>query len=303
MVKSTQTYKLITARKKKDASLQTPSGISISESKAIDLYLKEISKLFLITADQEVILAQQIKAGNKEALDKLITANLRFVVSVAKQYQNQGLALIDLINEGNVGLIKAAHRFDETRGFKFISYAVWWIKQSIRQALDEKAKTVRLPLNKAADIMKMNKARFKLYQIHKREPSIGELADETEFTTTYISDLMRFASSDISFDSPFASGEDSTLLDVMPNGDTPNPDKELIDESLKIEIERAFSKLTQREAEVVRSYFGIGREHSLTLEEIGDHFDLTRERVRQIKEKALRKLRNNSRNSVLKTYS
>jgi len=291
------------ARKKKDASLQTPSGISISESKAIDLYLKEISKLFLITADQEVILAQQIKAGSKEALDKLITANLRFVVSVAKQYQNQGLALIDLINEGNVGLIKAAHRFDETRGFKFISYAVWWIKQSIRQALDEKAKTVRLPLNKAADIMKMNKARFKLYQIHKREPSIGELADETEFTTTYISDLMRFASSDISFDSPFASGEDSTLLDVMPNGDTPNPDKELIDESLKIEIERAFSKLTQREAEVVRSYFGIGREHSLTLEEIGDHFDLTRERVRQIKEKALRKLRNNSRNSVLKTYS
>jgi len=291
------------ARKKKDASLQTPSGISISESKAIDLYLKEISKLFLITADQEVILAQQIKAGNKEALDKLITANLRFVVSVAKQYQNQGLALIDLINEGNVGLIKAAHRFDETRGFKFISYAVWWIKQSIRQALDEKAKTVRLPLNKAADIMKMNKARFKLYQIHKREPSIGELADETEFTASYISDLMRFASSDISFDSPFASGEDSTLLDVMPNGDTPNPDKELIDESLKIEIERAFSKLTQREAEVVRSYFGIGREHSLTLDEIGDHFDLTRERVRQIKEKALRKLRNNSRNSVLKTYS
>jgi len=290
------------ARKKREATSLATSGISIAESKAIDLYLKEISKLPLITADEEVTLARQIQAGNKAALDKLITANLRFVVSVAKQYQNQGLSLIDLINEGNVGLIKAAHRFDETRGFKFISYAVWWIKQSIRQALDEKAKTVRLPLNKAADIMKLSKARFKLNQIHKREPSASELADETEFTTTYISDLMRYASSDVSFDSPFASGEDSTLLDVMPNSDTPNPDKELMDESLKMEIERAFSKLTQREAEVVRLYFGIGREHSLTLEEIGERFDLTRERVRQIKEKALRKLRHNSRNSVLLTY-
>jgi RNA polymerase primary sigma factor len=290
------------ARKKREAASLATSGISIAESKAIDLYLKEISKLPLITADEEVTLARQIQAGNKAALDKLITANLRFVVSVAKQYQNQGLSLIDLINEGNVGLIKAAHRFDETRGFKFISYAVWWIKQSIRQALDEKAKTVRLPLNKAADIMKLSKARFKLNQIHKREPSVGELADETTFTETYISDLMRYASSDVSFDSPFASGEDSTLLDVMPNSDTPNPDKELMDESLKMEIERAFSKLTQREAEVVRLYFGIGREHSLTLEEIGERFDLTRERVRQIKEKALRKLRHNSRNSVLLTY-
>ncbi|NCP84726.1 MAG: sigma-70 family RNA polymerase sigma factor [Bacteroidetes bacterium] len=290
------------ARKKREATSLATSGISIAESKAIDLYLKEISKLPLITADEEVTLARQIQAGNKAALDKLITANLRFVVSVAKQYQNQGLSLIDLINEGNVGLIKAAHRFDETRGFKFISYAVWWIKQSIRQALDEKAKTVRLPLNKAADIMKLSKARFKLNQIHKREPSASELADETTFTETYISDLMRYASSDVSFDSPFASGEDSTLLDVMPNSDTPNPDKELMDESLKMEIERAFSKLTQREAEVVRLYFGIGREHSLTLEEIGERFDLTRERVRQIKEKALRKLRHNSRNSVLLTY-
>jgi len=290
------------ARKKREATSLATSGISIAESKAIDLYLKEISKLPLITADEEVTLARQIQAGNKAALDKLITANLRFVVSVAKHYQNQGLSLIDLINEGNVGLIKAAHRFDETRGFKFISYAVWWIKQSIRQALDEKAKTVRLPLNKAADIMKLSKARFKLNQIHKREPSASELADETTFTETYISDLMRYASSDVSFDSPFASGEDSTLLDVMPNSDTPNPDKELMDESLKMEIERAFSKLTQREAEVVRLYFGIGREHSLTLEEIGERFDLTRERVRQIKEKALRKLRHNSRNSVLLTY-
>jgi len=290
------------ARKKREAASLATSGISIAESKAIDIYLKEISKLPLITADEAVTLDHQIQAGNKAALDKLITANLRFVVSVAKQYQNQGLSLIDLINEGNVGLIKAAHRFDETRGFKFISYAVWWIKQSIRQALDEKAKTVRLPLNKAADIMKLSKARFKLNQIHKREPSASELADETEFTTTYISDLMRYASSDVSFDSPFASGEDSTLLDVMPNSDTPNPDKELMDESLKMEIERAFSKLTQREAEVVRLYFGIGREHSLTLEEIGERFDLTRERVRQIKEKALRKLRHNSRNSVLLTY-
>ena len=290
------------ARKKREAASLATSGISIAESKAIDLYLKEISKLPLITADEEVTLARQIQVGNKAALDKLITANLRFVVSVAKQYQNQGLSLIDLINEGNVGLIKAAHRFDETRGFKFISYAVWWIKQSIRQALDEKAKTVRLPLNKAADIMKLSKARFKLNQIFKREPSASELADETLFTETYISDLMRYASSDVSFDSPFASGEDSTLLDVMPNSDTPNPDKELMDESLKMEIERAFSKLTQREAEVVRLYFGIGREHSLTLEEIGERFDLTRERVRQIKEKALRKLRHNSRNSVLLTY-
>jgi RNA polymerase primary sigma factor len=290
------------ARKKREAASLATSGISIAESKAIDLYLKEISKLPLITADEEVTLARQIQTGSKAALDKLITANLRFVVSVAKQYQNQGLSLIDLINEGNVGLIKAAHRFDETRGFKFISYAVWWIKQAIRQALDEKAKTVRLPLNKAADIMKLSKARFKLNQIHKREPSASELAEETTFTVTYISDLMRYASSDVSFDSPFASGEDSTLLDVMPNGDTPNPDKELMDESLKMEIERAFSKLTQREAEVVRLYFGIGREHSLTLEEIGERFDLTRERVRQIKEKALRKLRHNSRNSVLLTY-
>ncbi|TNE71620.1 RNA polymerase sigma factor RpoD/SigA [bacterium] len=290
------------ARKKREAASLATSGISIAESKAIDLYLKEISKLPLITAEEEVILARKIQAGDKAALDKLITSNLRFVVSVAKQYQNQGLSLIDLINEGNVGLIKAAHRFDETRGFKFISYAVWWIKQSIRQALDEKAKTVRLPLNKAADIMKLSKARFKLNQIYKREPSVGELADETGFTETYIADLMRYASSDVSFDSPFATGEDSTLLDVMANQDTPDPDNELMKDSLKMEIERAFSKLTQREAEVVRLYFGIGREHSLTLEEIGERFDLTRERVRQIKEKALRKLRHNSRNSVLLTY-
>ena len=282
--------------------LKITKSITNRESQSLEKYLQEIGKVDLITPEEEVQLAIKIKEGDQKALEKLTKANLRFVVSVAKQYQNQGLSLIDLINEGNVGLIKAAHRFDETRGFKFISYAVWWIKQAIRQALDEKAKTVRLPLNKAADIMKLSKARFKLNQIHKREPSASELAEETTFTVTYISDLMRYASSDVSFDSPFASGEDSTLLDVMPNGDTPNPDKELMDESLKMEIERAFSKLTQREAEVVRLYFGIGREHSLTLEEIGEKFNLTRERVRQIKEKAIRRLRHTSRSKTLKPY-
>jgi len=289
-------------KKTNKSSLLQSSGISIAESKAIDLYLKDISKLSLITAYDEVELARQIKAGNKTALDKLVTANVRFVVSVAKQYQNQGLSITDLISEGNLGLIKAAKRFDETRGFKFISYAVWWIKQAIRQALDEKAKTVRLPLNKAADINKLRDAQIKLNQKFNREPSVGELAETTKFTEKYIDDLSRYSLSCDSLDSPFPNSDESSHLSIMQSFDNPNPDNELINESLKIEIERTFSKLSQREREVVKMYFGIGYENFLTLEEIGDCFDLTRERVRQIKEKALRKLRQNSNNTVLMTY-
>ena len=290
------------AKKKKEAKTQTPTGISTRESQSLDRYLQEIGKVSLITPDEEVRLAREIQAGNQEALEKLTKANLRFVVSVAKQYQNQGLSLGDLINEGNLGLIKAAKRFDETRGFKFISYAVWWIRQSILQALAEQSRIVRLPLNRVGALNKIGKELSKLEQEYERIPSAAELAESLEMTITEVADTLRISGRHLSVDAPFAQGEDNRLLDVLENEETPNPDNELMGESLKVEIERALSKLTKREAEVIRLYFGIGSEHSLTLEEIGERFDLTRERVRQIKEKALRKLRHHNRSMALRAY-
>jgi RNA polymerase primary sigma factor len=290
------------AKKKKEAKTQTPTGISTRESQSLDRYLQEIGKVSLITPEEEVHLAREIQAGNQEALEKLTKANLRFVVSVAKQYQNQGLSLGDLINEGNLGLIKAAKRFDETRGFKFISYAVWWIRQSILQALAEQSRIVRLPLNRVGALNKIGKELSKLEQEYERIPSAAELAESLEMSITEVADTLRISGRHLSVDAPFAQGEDNRLLDVLENEETPNPDNELMGESLKVEIERALSKLTKREAEVIRLYFGIGREHSLTLEEIGERFDLTRERVRQIKEKALRKLRHHNRSMALRAY-
>ncbi|TVQ14086.1 MAG: sigma-70 family RNA polymerase sigma factor [Balneolaceae bacterium] len=276
--------------------------MSTRESQSLDRYLQEIGKVSLITPEEEVELAKQIQAGNQLALEKLTKANLRFVVSVAKQYQNQGLSLGDLINEGNLGLIKAAKRFDETRGFKFISYAVWWIRQSILQALAEQSRIVRLPLNRVGALNKIGKELSKLEQEYERMPSAAELAESLEMTVSEVSDTLKISGRHLSVDAPFAQGEDNRLLDVLENEETPNPDTELMGESLKVEIERALSKLTKREAEVIRLYFGIGREHSLTLEEIGERFDLTRERVRQIKEKALRKLRHHNRSMALRAY-
>jgi RNA polymerase primary sigma factor len=292
----------VAKRKKKEVKNPSPSGISTRESQSLDRYLQEIGKVSLITPEEEVELAKQIQAGNQIALEKLTKANLRFVVSVAKQYQNQGLSLGDLINEGNLGLIKAAKRFDETRGFKFISYAVWWIRQSILQALAEQSRIVRLPLNRVGALNKIGKELSKLEQEYERMPSAAELAESLEMTVSEVSDTLKISGRHLSVDAPFAQGEDNRLLDVLENEETPNPDTELMGESLKVEIERALSKLTKREAEVIRLYFGIGREHSLTLEEIGERFDLTRERVRQIKEKALRKLRHHNRSMALRAY-
>ena len=278
------------------------SGISTRESESLDRYLHEIGKEKLITPDDEVRLAKEIQKGSQRALEDLTKANLRFVVSVAKQYQNQGLSLGDLINEGNLGLIKAAKRFDETRGFKFISYAVWWIRQSILQALAEQSRIVRLPLNRVGALNKIGKELSKLEQEYERLPSAHELAESLEMTVGEVADTLKISGRHLSMDAPFALGEDNRLLDVLENEEIPNPDFELMGESLKVEIERALSKLTKREAEVIRLYFGIGREHSLTLEEIGERFDLTRERVRQIKEKALRKLRHHNRSAALRVY-
>ena len=278
------------------------SGISTRESESLDRYLHEIGKEKLITPDDEVRLAKEIQKGSQRALEDLTKANLRFVVSVAKQYQNQGLSLGDLINEGNLGLIKAAKRFDETRGFKFISYAVWWIRQSILQALAEQSRIVRLPLNRVGALNKIGKELSKLEQEYERLPSAHELAESLEITVGEVADTLKISGRHLSMDAPFAQGEDNRLLDVLENEEIPNPDFELMGESLKVEIERALSKLTKREAEVIRLYFGIGREHSLTLEEIGERFDLTRERVRQIKEKALRKLRHHNRSAALRVY-
>jgi len=278
------------------------SGISTRESESLDRYLHEIGKEKLITPDDEVRLAKEIQKGSQRALEDLTKANLRFVVSVAKQYQNQGLSLGDLINEGNLGLIKAAKRFDETRGFKFISYAVWWIRQSILQALAEQSRIVRLPLNRVGALNKIGKELSKLEQEYERLPSAHELAESLEMTVGEVADTLKISGRHLSMDAPFAQGEDNRLLDVIENEEIPNPDFELMGESLKVEIERALSKLTKREAEVIRLYFGIGREHSLTLEEIGERFDLTRERVRQIKEKALRKLRHHNRSAALRVY-
>jgi len=272
------------------------------ESQSLDKYLQEIGKVDLLTPDEEIELAKKIKKGDKSALEKLTKANLRFVVSVAKQYQNQGLSLGDLINEGNLGLIKAAKRFDETRGFKFISYAVWWIRQSILQALAEQSRIVRLPLNRVGALNKIGKAYSNLEQEFEREPNASELANELEMDIEEIADTLKISGRHISVDAPFAQGEENSLLDVIQNNEQPSPDNSLITESLKAEIERAISTLSQREAEVIKLYFGIDVEHSLTLEEIGEKFNLTRERVRQIKEKAIRRLRHASRSKNLRTY-
>ncbi|MDW3651750.1 MAG: sigma-70 family RNA polymerase sigma factor [Bacteroidia bacterium] len=283
--------------------LKISKQITNRESQSLDKYLQEIGKVELLTPDEEVELARRIKQGDQVALEKLTKANLRFVVSVAKQYQNQGLSLGDLINEGNLGLIKAAKRFDETRGFKFISYAVWWIRQSILQALAEQSRIVRLPLNRVGALNKIGKAFSKLEQEFEREPSPEEISEVLEnMSEEEISDTLKISGRHVSVDAPFVQGEENRLLDVLENDAEPNPDNELINESLSKEVERALSTLTQREAEVIRLYFGIGVEHSLTLEEIGEKFDLTRERVRQIKEKAIRRLRHTSRSKGLKTY-
>ncbi|MEB8329142.1 MAG: RNA polymerase primary sigma factor [Psychroserpens sp.] len=272
------------------------------ESKSLDKYLQDISKIDMITANEEVELAQKIRAGDQVALNKLTTANLRFVVSVAKQYQNQGLKLPDLINEGNVGLVKAAKRFDETRGFKFISYAVWWIRQSILQALAEQSRIVRLPLNKIGSINKIKKAFSYLEQAHERPPSAEEIAKELDLSVSEVKQSMKNSGRHVSMDAPLIEGENSNLYDVLRSGESPNPDKKLLLQSLNTEINRALETLSQREADVVKLYYGIGDQHSMTLAEIGQTFDLTRERVRQIREKAIRKLRHNSRSKILKTY-
>ena len=268
----------------------------------LDQYLQEIGQIPLLTAEDEVRLTVRIKEGDAHALHEMVRANLRFVVSVAKKYQGQGLSLADLINEGNYGLIKAAQRFDETRGFKFISYAVWWIRQAILQALAEQARTVRLPLNRIGTISKIRKATARLAQTHERPPSVDELAAELDVPPDKIRDALHHASRSVSMDAPFAEGEDNTLLDVLPDADGPDPDVGLLDESLMADIERALASLAPREAEVTRLYFGIGREQPMTLEEIGQAYGLTRERVRQIKEKALRKLRQTGRRQTLRTH-
>ena len=281
--------------------LKITKSITNRESASLDKYLQEIGKEELISVEEEVELAQRIKKGDQEALEKLTKANLRFVVSVAKQYQNQGLSLPDLINEGNLGLIKAAEKFDETRGFKFISYAVWWIRQSILQALAEQSRIVRLPLNQVGSLNKINKAFARFEQEHERVPSPEELAQELELPREKVTDTLRVAGRHISVDAPFADGEDNSLLDVLVNTDSPNADRGLINESLATEVERALEILTERERDIIRYFFGIGCSE-MTLEEIGEKFDLTRERVRQIKEKAIRKLRQSSRSKLLKSY-
>ncbi|MDR2423263.1 MAG: RNA polymerase sigma factor RpoD/SigA [Prevotellaceae bacterium] len=281
--------------------LKITKSITNRESASLDKYLQEIGREELITVEEEVELAQKIRRGDHEALEKLTKANLRFVVSVAKQYQNQGLSLPDLINEGNLGLIKAAEKFDETRGFKFISYAVWWIRQSILQALAEQSRIVRLPLNQVGSLNKINKALAKFEQENERVPSSDELSTILEIPKEKVADTLRVSGRHVSVDAPFVDGEDNSLLDVLINNDSPNADKGLLNESLAKEIDRALSTLTDRERDIVRFFFGIGTQE-LTLEEIGDRFGLTRERVRQIKEKAIRRLRHSSRSKLLKSY-
>ena len=282
--------------------LKITKQVTNRETASLDKYLQEIGKVDLITADEEVELAQRIKAGDQTALEKLTKANLRFVVSVAKQYQNQGLTLPDLINEGNLGLIKAAKRFDETRGFKFISYAVWWIRQSILQALAEQSRIVRLPLNKIGSINKINKMFAFLEQENERPPSAEDIAKKLDMTVNDVKESMKNSGRHVSMDAPLIEGEDSNLYDVLNSGESPNPDKKLLHESLRIEINRALETLTPREADVVKLYFGLGEHQPMTLEEIGETFDLTRERVRQIKEKAIRRLKHTSRSKILMTY-
>jgi len=281
--------------------LKITKSITNRESASLDKYLSEIGREELITVEEEVELAQRIKKGDRMALEKLTRANLRFVVSVAKQYQNQGLSLPDLINEGNLGLIKAAEKFDETRGFKFISYAVWWIRQSILQALAEQSRIVRLPLNQVGSLNKINKAFSKFEQENERIPTHDELALVLELPRDKVSDTLRISGRHISVDAPFIEGEENSLLDVLVNSDSPNADRLLIKESLAREIDRSLATLTERERDIIRSFFGIGCQE-MTLEEIGDHFGLTRERVRQIKEKAIRRLRQTTRSKMLKTF-
>jgi len=281
--------------------LKITKSITNRESASLDKYLQEIGKEDLITVEEEVELAQRIRKGDQKALEKLTRANLRFVVSVAKQYQNQGLSLPDLINEGNLGLIKAAEKFDETRGFKFISYAVWWIRQSILQALAEQSRIVRLPLNQVGSLNKINKAFSRFEQENERKPSPEELADSLDLPAEKVADTLRVSGRHISVDAPFVEGEDNSLLDVLVNDDSPIADRSLINESLATEIERALSTLTERERDIIRLFFGIGCQ-DMTLEEIGEQFGLTRERVRQIKEKAIRRLRHTSRSKLLKTF-
>ncbi len=281
--------------------LKITKSITNRESASLDKYLQEIGKEDLITVEEEVELAQRFRKGDQKALEKLTRANLRFVVSVAKQYQNQGLSLPDLINEGNLGLIKAAEKFDETRGFKFISYAVWWIRQSILQALAEQSRIVRLPLNQVGSLNKINKAFSRFEQENERRPSPEELADSLDLPAEKVADTLRVSGRHISVDAPFVEGEDNSLLDVLVNDDSPIADRTLINESLSTEVERALSTLTERERDIIKLFFGINTQE-MTLEEIGEKFGLTRERVRQIKEKAIRRLRHSSRSKLLKTY-
>lgn len=282
--------------------LKITKQVTNRETASLDKYLQEIGKVELITAEEEVALAQRIKQGDQAALEKLTKANLRFVVSVSKQYQNQGLSLPDLINEGNLGLIKAAQRFDETRGFKFISYAVWWIRQSILQALAEQSRIVRLPLNKIGSINKINKAYAKLEQEYEREPNFEEIAGILEISENEVKESLRNSGRHVSMDAPLVQDEENNMYDVLKNDDMATPDSGLLYESLRKEIDRAISTLTPREADVIRLYFGLEGQHPMTLEEIGEKFDLTRERVRQIKEKAIRRLKHTTRSKILKSY-
>ena len=282
--------------------LKITKQVTNRESKSLDKYLQDISKIPLITAEEEVELAQLIKAGDQKALDTLTTANLRFVVSVAKQYQNQGLTLPDLINEGNTGLVKAAKRFDETRGFKFISYAVWWIRQSILSALALQSRIVRLPLNKIGSISKINKAYSHLEQTHERPPSAQEIAKNLDLTVDDVKQSMRISGRHVSMDAPFQEGETSNLYDIVQGQESPRPDDKLMKDSLNLEVNRVLETLSEKEAEVIRHYFGISVKSPKSLQEIGDAFGLTRERVRQIREKGIRKLRHTSKSKVLRTY-
>ncbi len=282
--------------------LKITKQITNRESESLDKYLQEIGRVDLITAEEEVILAQKIREGDQIALEKLTKANLRFVVSVSKQYQNQGLTLGDLINEGNLGLIKAAQRFDETRGFKFISYAVWWIRQSILQALAEQSRIVRLPLNRVGSLNKISRTFSALEQKFEREPSPQEMAEVLEMTEKEVVDTLRISGRHVSVDAPFLSGEENGLLDVLENNGAKKPDADLLSDSLRREVQRTLATLTERESNVIALYFGLNGESVYTLEEIGDKFGLTRERVRQIKEKAIRRLRHTSRSKTLKSY-
>jgi len=282
--------------------LKIVKQVTNRDAESLDKYFQEISKIGLITADEEVELALKIKAGNSKALDSLVSANLRFVVSVAKQYQGQGLKLSDLINEGNLGLVKAAKRFDETRGFKFISYAVWWIRQAIMQALAEQSRIVRLPLNKIGSINKIKKIYARLEQNEQRMPTHKEIAKQLDMTEAEVEQSLKNSGRHVSMDAPFKEGEDSNLYNVLQSGDSPRPDSQLMAQSLKIEIERALGTLTYKEAKVIKMFYGIGNEAMSSLEEIGEKFDLTRERVRQVKQKAIRRLQSGSKTQMLKTY-